>query len=121
MRETTTLYKIAEQSPGCLRAASTSNRLQASRAFEVKPRWNLTSRSISTRTPGKMKRKQPPSKVQPAAKKARPEVPEYHLTPSLKDESGEIIWPAPKEQMQRARETILEWLVPCPHNIAFYC
>ncbi|CAJ2513998.1 Uu.00g021170.m01.CDS01 [Anthostomella pinea] len=48
------------------------------------------------------------AKGAPRAKKPRPEVPEYHLTPSLRDESGEAIWPAPKEQIQQAREFILE-------------
>ncbi|KAI2621451.1 DHH phosphoesterase [Hypomontagnella submonticulosa] len=48
------------------------------------------------------------SKATPRAKKPRPEVPEYHLTPSIRDESGEIVWPAPRAQIQRAREFILE-------------
>ncbi|KAI1802068.1 DHH phosphoesterase [Daldinia bambusicola] len=34
---------------------------------------------------------------------------EYHLTPSIKDEeTGEIVWPAPKDQIERARNFILE-------------
>ncbi|KAH7058889.1 DHH family protein [Macrophomina phaseolina] len=54
-----------------------------------------------------MKRAAPSSgKVASKAKKARPKIPEYHLTPSLKDDSGEIIWPAPKDQMERARNFI---------------
>lgn len=48
------------------------------------------------------------SKVSPRAKKPRPEVPEYHLTPSKRDESGEIIWPAPREKIEFARNFILE-------------
>ncbi|KAK4988005.1 hypothetical protein LTR50_004224 [Elasticomyces elasticus] len=55
-----------------------------------------------------MKRKDAPTKTKSMAKKPRPEVPEYHLTPSLKDEDGGIVWPAPKAQMQRARDLILE-------------
>ncbi|KAK5017629.1 hypothetical protein BJ546DRAFT_837308 [Cryomyces antarcticus] len=55
-----------------------------------------------------MKRKAPPSKTALAAKKARPEVPDYHLTPSTRDEAGEIVWPAPKDQMGTARDFILE-------------
>ena len=43
------------------------------------------------------------------AKRPRPDVPEYHLTPSVKDEDGGIQWPAPKSQMQRAREIIVDW------------
>ncbi|KAI1379492.1 DHH phosphoesterase [Hypoxylon crocopeplum] len=48
------------------------------------------------------------SKATPRAKKPRPEVPEYHLTPSVRDESGEVIWPAPRLQIERARNFILE-------------
>ncbi|KAI1208422.1 DHH phosphoesterase [Annulohypoxylon truncatum] len=47
-------------------------------------------------------------KTTPRAKKPRPEVPEYHLTPSIRDESGEIVWPAPREQIERARDFIRE-------------
>lgn len=35
-------------------------------------------------------------------------MPEYHLTPSVKDEDGEIQWPAPKAQITRARDIIRE-------------
>jgi hypothetical protein len=56
-----------------------------------------------------MKRKDPPSKEKPTAKKPRPEVPEYHATPSIKEEDGTIQWPAPKHEMEKAREIILEW------------
>ncbi|KAL7627756.1 hypothetical protein AAE478_001951 [Parahypoxylon ruwenzoriense] len=52
------------------------------------------------------------SKATARAKKPRPKVPEYHLTPSVRDdETGEIIWPAPKAQIERARSLILEWHV----------
>ncbi|KAI0020484.1 DHH family protein [Xylariomycetidae sp. FL0641] len=40
------------------------------------------------------------------AKKARVEVPQYHLTPSVLDEFGDAIWPAPKDQIQGARDFI---------------
>lgn len=33
----------------------------------------------------------------------------YHLTPSITDEDGDIIWPAPKEQMKLARDIIVAW------------
>ena len=52
------------------------------------------------------------SKETTRAKKLRADVPEYHLTPSLRDESGEIIWPAPSAQIEGARKFILEWFVP---------
>ncbi|WAO96528.1 Hypothetical protein NCS54_01420400 [Fusarium falciforme] len=35
-------------------------------------------------------------------------LPEYHLTPSLRDEKGEIIWPAPKSKLEAARSFIHE-------------
>ncbi|TPX10067.1 uncharacterized protein E0L32_001264 [Thyridium curvatum] len=43
-------------------------------------------------------------------KKARAaiEIPEYHLTPSARDDRGEIIWPAPVEKIEAARSFILE-------------
>ena len=56
-----------------------------------------------------MKRKEPPLKANATAKKARIEVPEYHLTPSNREEDGSIQWPAPKVQMERAQEFIKTW------------
>lgn len=58
-----------------------------------------------------MKRKEAPSKEKSPAKKAKTVVPEYHATPSIKEEDGTIQWPAPKNQMEKAREIILEWYV----------
>ena len=46
-----------------------------------------------------------PSKL----KKSKISIPEYHLTPSRADGSGDIIWPAREEQIERAREIIQEW------------
>lgn len=45
-----------------------------------------------------------PAKV----KKPKVQIPEYHLTPSRRDEGGEIVWPAPNSQIERAREIIKE-------------
>lgn len=56
-----------------------------------------------------MKRKEAPTSVKSPPKKARPQVPEYHETPAVKEEDGSIRWPAPKAQMERAREIIIEW------------
>jgi len=56
-----------------------------------------------------MKRKQGPSSDKSPAKKARPDIPEYHTTPSIKEEDGSIQWPAPKDQIENARKIILEW------------
>ncbi|OBR09636.1 DHH family protein [Colletotrichum higginsianum IMI 349063] len=41
-------------------------------------------------------------------KKPKPSVPEYHLTPSVRDEGGAIVWPAPDEKMEAARAFIRE-------------
>lgn len=55
-----------------------------------------------------MKRSAPSSKPSPKSKKPRVEVPDYHITPSVKDENGDPIWPAPKDQIASARSFILE-------------
>lgn len=56
-----------------------------------------------------MKRPAPSAKGAPRAKKPRPEVPAYHLTPSVRDDAGGIVWPAPKDQLEGARAFIMEW------------
>jgi len=56
-----------------------------------------------------MKRAASSSAGAPKAKKPREEEPAYHATPSVKDEKGEIIWPAPKDDMENARRIIREW------------
>ncbi|KAF2203021.1 DHH phosphoesterase [Delitschia confertaspora ATCC 74209] len=43
-----------------------------------------------------------------SSKKHKITIPEYHLAESRRDESGEIVWPAPKEQIQAARAFIRE-------------
>ncbi|KAK6206358.1 hypothetical protein LQW54_007812 [Pestalotiopsis sp. IQ-011] len=57
-----------------------------------------------------MKRSAAPAgtKGTPKSKKPRVEVPEYHSTPSLRDESGQIVWPAPNDQIETARSRVLE-------------
>ncbi|KAF2224995.1 DHH family protein [Elsinoe ampelina] len=55
-----------------------------------------------------MKRKEAPTKDKSPSKKKRPEVPEYHLTPTNKDASGQDIWPAPADQIDHARRIIQE-------------
>ncbi|KAI8943597.1 hypothetical protein NX059_001589 [Plenodomus lindquistii] len=65
-----------------------------------------------------MKRKAEKAISPPAkAKKARVAVPQYHLTPSRHDESGEIMWPARKEQIQRARAIIRECADSCKPTV----
>lgn len=53
------------------------------------------------------KRKIPMSSAKPV-KKAKVEVLDYHLTPSVKDADAETQWPAPKAAIKRAREIIVE-------------
>lgn len=55
-----------------------------------------------------MKRKASTTDKASPAKKKRAEVPEYHLTPTNKDDNGQDIWPAPLDQMQKARDIIVE-------------
>jgi hypothetical protein len=56
-----------------------------------------------------IKRKAKKQSSSPRAKKPKIEIPEYHLTSSRRDKDGEIVWPAPNEQIERAREIIREW------------
>lgn len=58
-----------------------------------------------------MKRAVPSSPRGPKAKKQKVAIPEYHLAPAARNSDGEIIWPAPTDQIERARGFILEWLV----------
>lgn len=44
-----------------------------------------------------------------SAKKPRVSVPDYHLTPSIRDENGQTVWPAPEAKMEAARRFILDW------------
>jgi hypothetical protein len=63
--------------------------------------------SRATMSPVKRKAEKPVSLSK--SKKAKINVPEYHLTPSRQDEFGESIWPARGEQIERARDIIKEW------------
>ncbi|KAG9763839.1 DHH family protein, partial [Aureobasidium melanogenum] len=57
-----------------------------------------------------MKRKEPLSTAQASSAKrsrTRVEVPDYHLTPPVRDDTG-IVWPAPEAQMKKARDIILD-------------
>ncbi|KAI7193020.1 DHH family protein [Hortaea werneckii] len=55
-----------------------------------------------------MKRKASPTKAESPPKKAKAEIPEYHLSPPVREEDGSIQWPAPRAQMARARQIILD-------------
>ncbi len=60
-------------------------------------------------SPLKRKAEKPASST--VAKKQKVVVPEYHTTPQRRDDSGEVVWPARKQQIERARELITEWYV----------
>jgi len=99
------------------RARHTANTSTIVRQFAC-----LDTRQYATRGRPKaseMKRKDPPSKLVSPAKKPKTKVPipEYHATPSIKEEDGTIQWPAPREQMEKAREIILDWFV---HGASLY-
>jgi hypothetical protein len=66
------------------------------------------------------KRKAPLTQGKPSPKRAKVEVPEYHLTPSIKNEDGTIQWPAPSAQVDRAREIILQRSVNTEHTTAIF-
>ncbi|RGP76699.1 dhh family [Fusarium longipes] len=52
------------------------------------------------------KEEQSPKKARSAETTTK--LPEYHETPSRRDDNGEIIWPAPKDQIEAARNFIRE-------------
>lgn len=56
-----------------------------------------------------LKRSSGTAGMESRAKKRRIELPEYHATPSIRTDSGEIVWPAPEDQIEAARNMILEW------------
>jgi hypothetical protein len=58
-----------------------------------------------------LKRKAEKAATSPTTKKQKVVVPEYHSTPQRRDEAGETVWPARKEQIERARDIIKEWYV----------
>ncbi|KAF2878479.1 hypothetical protein BDV95DRAFT_589407 [Massariosphaeria phaeospora] len=55
-----------------------------------------------------LKRKATNTASSPKPKKPKFVVPEYHLSPSRRNEAGEVVWPAPSAQIERAREIIKE-------------
>ena len=70
----------------------------------------LFGKCASSRSPTTMKRKAPPvNRAASSAKKRRPDVPKYHLTPSVLEADGAVQWPAPRSQMESARRMIIDW------------
>jgi hypothetical protein len=53
-------------------------------------------------------KRQSSSKSPSTAKKQKIQIPEYHSTPSLLDEAGQRIWPAPADQIGHVRKIIQE-------------
>ena len=56
-----------------------------------------------------VKRKADQAATSTKPKKQRVTVPEYHITPQRRDDTGEVVWPARKAQIDRARDIITEW------------
>jgi hypothetical protein len=42
-------------------------------------------------------------------KKAKVQVPEYHLAAQQQTAAGEVVWPAPQDEIDAARAFIREW------------
>jgi hypothetical protein len=91
----------------CIR--SSSRRTSLASLFGSQGRTHELHTFPAMMSPLKRKADKPVSP--PKSKKPRVVVPEYHPTPSRRDESGENVWPAPEEQIERAREIIKEWYV----------
>ena len=68
-------------------------------------RWCYCSRTLIR---SMSKRSADAASSSPRAKRVKPEIPQYHLTPSVKDEDGSIQWPAPRSAIERARDIIRE-------------
>ena len=58
-----------------------------------------------------LKRKTEGLEASSTIKKQKAIVQEYHTTPQRRSETGETVWPARKEQIERARAIIKEWCV----------
>jgi hypothetical protein len=56
-----------------------------------------------------LKRKADQAATSAKPKKQKAAVPEYHITPQRRDGTGEVVWPARKVQIDRARSIITEW------------
>lgn len=80
----------------CMRLSS----LTITRQFAMKRSAATASLKVGIQSPKK-----------PRTSKPSTSVPEYHSTPSRKDSNGEVIWPAPQNQIEVARDFIREWYV----------
>lgn len=66
-----------------------------------------------------LKRKADKSASSAPTKKQKVIIPEYHTATQRRDDAGEIVWPARKEQIERARAIIKEWyeIRPTTYNL----
>jgi hypothetical protein len=66
-----------------------------------------------------LKRKADKSASSAPTKKQKVVIPEYHTATQRRDDAGEIVWPARKEQIERARAIIKEWyeIRPTTYNL----
>jgi hypothetical protein len=75
----------------------------------VVPGQLLRVQHLATQQKAAMKRKTAPERATSTTKRARPSVPEYHLTKPKLESDGSIQWPAPRFAMDTARRLILDW------------
>jgi hypothetical protein len=74
----------------------------------LRPRSCAYASQHTTKKPSTMSKRKA-SSIESPTKRAKPEPPpEYHLTPSVKNEDGSVQWPAPRREIECAREIILE-------------
>lgn len=75
--------------------------------------WLKSSRApyASAAQKSTMKRSKPATDASTVtvSKRRRVEVPEYCSVDCAQDETGAEVWPAPDEEMQMARDMIIEW------------
>jgi len=62
-----------------------------------------------------MKRSAAKSNGEAKPKRQRVQLPDYESADQAVDESGDIVWPAPNDQIETARNFIQEWYSFLPH------
>jgi len=60
-----------------------------------------------------MKRKAADSGRSAQSKRPREQLPDYCDVEPRRDDTGAIVWPAPEEAIENAREFLREWYVEC--------
>ncbi|USP80563.1 glycoside hydrolase family 85 protein [Curvularia clavata] len=101
---------IASQLVACYYTTTREdNEIVLSRAGKVVPYTAVSQARLlheSACAMSLLKRKHDKGSSSPKSKKPKFEIPAYHLAPSRQDDSGETVWPARREQIERARDII---------------